>query len=65
VPVEARENAQPTKNSAHKLVRNRDAMPFGDQSGVLEADVFELTLPAATIAAGRQVEITFGVPRDR
>jgi hypothetical protein len=46
-----------------KIARNDSAMPFGDKTGAPDGDVFELKLPATSVTAGRQVEISFAPKR--
>ena len=52
-------NGKKINEPIHRLNRNVTAMPFGDQTGAPDANVFELTLPAASISKSQSVEITF------
>ena len=42
-----------------RLARAENAMPFGDKTGAPDADVFEISLPAAPVANRQAVEIFF------
>ena len=54
-----RVNGKKINAPIHRLNRNVTAMPFGDQTGAPDADVFELTLPAASVYKSQSVEISF------
>jgi len=62
VPAGAETNGKKIHASVLRLVRDQSAIPFGDQAGAPDGDVFELKLPAADVSAGREVRVTFGPP---
>ena len=64
-PTKARINGRQTRNPFRRIARNDGAMPFGDKLGAPDADVFELTLPAAPVTTERQIEIAFTPKRER
>ena len=43
----------------HRFNRDVMAMPFGDKTGAPDADVFEASLPAASVSKNQSVEISF------
>jgi alpha-glucosidase len=42
-----------------RLARNGTAMPFGDEIGAPDADVFEINLPASSVGKSQDVEVIF------
>ena len=58
-PAQVRVNGKKINAPIHRLNRDATAMPFGDQSGAPDADVFEVTLPAAPVSKSQSVEISF------
>jgi len=58
-PTDVRVNGKKMKAQIHRLSRDAAAMPFGDGSGAPDADVFEISLPSATVSESQSVEIRF------
>jgi alpha-glucosidase (family GH31 glycosyl hydrolase) len=58
-PGEVRLDGKKLITPIRRLARAENAMPFGDQSGTPDAEVFEVTLPAAPVFQGRAVEVFF------
>src|SRR5208282_1189511 len=58
-PMDVRVNGEKINAQIHRLNRDAAAMPFGDKLGAPEADVYEITLPAAPVLDGQSVEIAF------
>ena len=58
-PAEVRVNGKRIGVPVHRLNRDAAAMPFGDMSGAPDADVFEISLPAAPVVRSQSVEIAF------
>ncbi|HXT10017.1 MAG TPA: TIM-barrel domain-containing protein [Candidatus Angelobacter sp.] len=46
----------------HHVSRNQTAMPFGDQAGSPDGDIFELALPTAPVAKAQRIEISCSEP---
>jgi hypothetical protein len=61
-PADVRVNGEKINAQIHLLKHDAAAMPFGDKSGAPDADVFEITLPAAPVARSQSVEIPFALP---
>ncbi len=59
LPTEVSVNGEKIDVPIHRLARDAMAMPFGDKAGAPDADVFELTLPAAPVTTSDTVEISF------
>jgi alpha-glucosidase (family GH31 glycosyl hydrolase) len=60
-PVEVKLNGQtvtPDSLNIHQLQR-ADVMPFGDATGAPDEQVFEMTLPTASVTQKQTVDITF------
>jgi hypothetical protein len=58
-PAQVKANGKKINALIHLLNREAAAMPFGDKTGAPDAEVFELTLPAASVSKGQSVEISF------
>jgi hypothetical protein len=58
-PAQVKANGKKINALIHLLNRDVTAMPFGDKIGAPDAEVFELTLPAASVSKGQSVEISF------
>jgi hypothetical protein len=58
-PAQIKVSGKKINAPIHRLNRDVTAMPFGDKTGAPDADVFEVTLPAASVSKGQSVEITF------
>ena len=58
-PAQVKANGKKINVPIHRLNRDVTAMPFGDKTGAPDADVFELTLPAASVSKSQSVEISF------
>lgn len=50
-------NGRKENVEVHRLARSESAMPFGDQAGAPDGDVYQVTLPAATVSKAIQVQI--------
>jgi len=50
-------NGRKISAALHHLPRNDSAMPLGDESGSPDGDVFEVELPAASVAKPQRIEI--------
>ena len=59
VPRDVRVNGEKINALIHVLSRDTAAMPFGDQSGAPDADVFEISLPEMPVSKSQLVEIPF------
>lgn len=58
-PAQVKANGKKINALIHLLNREAAAMPFGDKTGAPDADVFELTLPTASVSQSQSVEISF------
>ena len=58
-PVQVTINGQKSGLAVHKVPRAQTAMPFGDSVGAPDGDVFELTLPQATVSRPLQLNVSF------
>jgi len=58
-PADIKVNGETLNVPIHHLSRDATAMPLGDPTGAPDADVFEITLPAAPVSRGQSVEIAF------
>jgi alpha-D-xyloside xylohydrolase len=58
-PAQIKANGKKINAPIHRLNRDATAMPLGDKTGAPDADVFELTLPAASVSKSQSVEISF------
>ncbi|HUJ09088.1 MAG TPA: TIM-barrel domain-containing protein [Verrucomicrobiae bacterium] len=63
VPATVKIGGRKVSSRFRRISRNVFAMPFGDQSGAPDADVFELNLPSAPVTSGRTVEVSFAAGR--
>jgi hypothetical protein len=63
VPTDIKVNGEKTDAPIHRFKRVAVAMPFGDPAGAPDSDVFEVALPAARVAGGQSVEISFAAPK--
>ncbi len=59
VPTQVTLNGQPI-GPVLTHVRNASAMPLGDEAGAPDADVFELTVPASSVASSNLIVASFG-----
>jgi alpha-glucosidase (family GH31 glycosyl hydrolase) len=62
VPAGAEADGKKIHAPVRWLARDQSAMPFGDQAGAPDGDVFELKLPAAAVSVEREIQVTFGPP---
>jgi len=60
--TDVRVNGKKVNAPIHLLKHDEAAMPFGDQTGAPNADVFEISLPAMPVLKAQSVEITFAPP---
>ena len=58
-PAQVRVNGKNINAPVHRVNRDATAMPFGDPAGAPDADVFEVTLPAAPVSHPQAVEVSF------
>jgi hypothetical protein len=58
-PADVRVNGGKINAPVQLLKRDATAMPFGDPAGAPDSDVFEVALPAAPVASGQTVDISF------
>jgi hypothetical protein len=58
--TQATVNGKKIKSPIHLLTRNETAMPFGDQVGAPDGDVFELKLSRVSVYKSERVELGFG-----
>ncbi|HMD53171.1 MAG TPA: hypothetical protein VKJ65_01305, partial [Phycisphaerae bacterium] len=57
--TQATVNGKKIKSPIHRLTRNETAMPFGDQAGAPDGDVFELKLSPVSVYKSERVELGF------
>ena len=58
-PGQVKVNGKKINTPVHRVNRDATAMPFGDPAGAPDADVFEVTLPAASVSHQQAVEVSF------
>jgi alpha-glucosidase (family GH31 glycosyl hydrolase) len=58
-PAQIKANGKKINAPIHLLNRDATAMPLGDKTGAPDADVFEVSLPAAPVSHQQAVEIHF------
>jgi hypothetical protein len=58
-PAQVKANGKKINVPIHRLNRDVTAMPFGDQTGAPDAEVFEVSLPPAPVLHQQSVDIQF------
>jgi hypothetical protein len=58
-PAQIKVNGKKINVPIHRLNQDVTAMPFGDQPGAPDAEVFEVSLPAGPVFKGQSLEISF------
>lgn len=60
-PVEIMLNGKKIADDVRRLSRDKTAMPFGDQTGAPDGDVFELKLPSAPVIENQRIDVLLAI----